>query len=288
MTSRLWRAISILVVVLSAAASQAQEWTALEARTKGLSERQAAKVLLESPLVQETEELSDLTEEKLVEAVRIRARIEAVDGKSSSNQSVQKIKASMAILDGKSAQDANWLSNALERLKRLQPDFDTPKAPNVNSGFAGAAVIYLMWALLAIAVGFFLFFALRHLASIKRRSVVRALVEDDEPERTVDEWLLQAKDLEAQGRFREAVRALYLACLLRLDEAGVARFIRHETNWEHQHRIDASPKRPPNLDMRPATQLMDRVWYGMRTEGSPDVARIRDIYESVLREALTK
>jgi hypothetical protein len=78
-----------------------------------------------------------------------------------------------------------------------------------------------------------------------------------------------------------------LACLLRFDEHGVARFDRGQTNWEHLARVEASPKRPPSLDFRRATQAFDRIWYGFQCLGAPDVADFRGWYEDV-RRALAK
>ncbi|RYG49366.1 DUF4129 domain-containing protein [bacterium] len=290
MTSRLWRAISILFVVLSATLSHAQRWKALEGSIEGLPEAKAAQVLKRSPLVKSSPILVKLSPRDLIQAVRLRARIESTADPKDLKGEVEAIKAQKRILDGRTAQSANWLSKALSGLRREQEtSYSQPKPSTTPSAPVNTqGVVYFMWFLLGLAVLFFLYFALRHLSGIKRRTVVKALVEEDEPERTVDEWLLQAQELESKGMYREAVRALYLACLLRLDEAGIARFIRHETNWEHQNRIDVSPKRPPTLDLRPATQLMDRVWYGFRTEGPPDVARIRGVYESILREAFPK
>ncbi len=108
------------------------------------------------------------------------------------------------------------------------------------------------------------------------------MLDEDEPERTLDEYLELADKLVSEQRFREAVRCLYLACLLRLDEERVIRFHRGQTNWEHLARFESSPKRPPGLDLRSPTQAFDLIWYGMRPTGLEDVEKFRQWYQQVV------
>ncbi|CAN5536976.1 hypothetical protein BH11ARM2_BH11ARM2_30590 [soil metagenome] len=271
-----------------AAFGRAGDWGRLDRSIQGLSVSKAAHVIKGSELYKGSNDLTVLSAEDLVSSVHLLAEAETAEtggAQKDTKSLVKEIKRQQGIVDGRTADKANWLANALERLKNLNlkpPEVNAPKAdPSVLSKVG----VFLMWGLLGVGVTIFLVFALLHLSKLQKRAVVRALVEDDEPERSVDEWLGLANQLEGEGRFREAVRALYLACLIRLDEAGVARFLKYETNWEHQHRIQASPKRPAGLDMLPATRMMDRVWYGYRTEGAPDVATMREVYEQVMREA---
>jgi len=104
------------------------------------------------------------------------------------------------------------------------------------------------------------------------------MLEQDEPERTLDEWLDMANKLTADGKYREAVRCLYLACLLRFDEHLVARFDRGQTNWEHLARIRASSRMPIGLDFESPTKRFDTIWYGHRTRGLSDVDQFKDWY----------
>jgi hypothetical protein len=138
---------------------------------------------------------------------------------------------------------------------------------------------WLFWALIAGGLCFLAWFAVKHF-KWKQRLQRRAstLLEDSEPERSLDEWLELADRLESEGRYREAVRALYLACLLRFDEALVARFDRGQTNWEHLYRIEQSARKPEGLDFRTPTNLFDRVWYGYQGKGAEEVGLFRQWY----------
>lgn len=178
---------------------------------------------------------------------------------------------------------SNWLGRVLERLKNFRlPQDDSP--PDLSGLEAlGPALLLFVKLLLALLLVGFLVFAFRHFrwrSNLRRRAA--ALLEEEEPERTPDGWLERSALLADEGRFREAVRCLYLACLLRFDEHGVARFERHETNWEHLKRIAASPKLPAELDFRPATAAFDRIWYGQRVKGREDYDAFRAWYSHIV------
>lgn len=189
--------------------------------------------------------------------------------------------------DSGARSSSNWLSRALESLMeslRGRNEPNLPQMPNTGLGALGQGLIYLIWGLLGAAILAFLYFSLRHFtwrAKLKRKA--RAVLGDDEPDRTLDEWLQEADELERQGRYREAVRALYLASLMRFDEARVARFVRGETNWEHYRRIDQNAHRLDGFDFREPTREFDRVWYGMDVRGGSDVAMFRAWYQAITR-----
>lgn len=195
----------------------------------------------------------------------------------------KQIKENRSYIDAGTQKDANWIEKAFERLKNLKGP-DMPKV-NLPKGEAPAlnGLMIFVWILLGGGVLFLLIWAIRHFSwkrTLERKA--KAMLEEDEPERTVDEWLEMADSLIAEGRYREAVRCLYLACLLRFDEFGVARFDRSQTNWEHLYRIRASIKLPKDIRFEPATQRFDVIWYGNRTAKIDDVSQFKAWYEEIL------
>jgi Domain of unknown function (DUF4129) len=201
---------------------------------------------------------------------------------------IKSIKSSPLYKDTGTANEENWLSKAFSRLfanRDSQPSSPaTPEIPGGTVSLGSAIFTYGLIGILVAAVIFFLVLAFRHFSwqkKLKRKS--SALLEEDEPERSADEWLRLAEGLTLQGRYREAVRCLYLACLLKIDEANVARFVRAETNWEHLARIQASPTRPASLDMLAPTQSFDRIWYGHQVRGEQDVDQFKIWYEEVVK-----
>lgn len=210
------------------------------------------------------------------------------DTKDNSKDQAKAIKSSNPMFRDKgTTEGSNWMAKSFERMgdifrgnQTAKPQNSSTKAPDL--GLVGIVLVYGVIILLAGMLLYFIYLATRHFRwkiNLKRKA--RALLEEDEPERTLDEWLQMADQLAGQGKYREAVRCLYLACLLKFDEHGIARFDRGQTNWEHLARIRSSPNMPPNLDFEQATQMFDRVWYGYKGEGLADVARFRTWYEEI-------
>ncbi len=189
-------------------------------------------------------------------------------------------------VDRKQRKDRNWLDKVGDRLgdrilKWLsQFDFNAPRpGGGFLSGLMGGLTVF-MWVVVLAVIGLVLFFVLRNVSgAAKRKRRVGGILEDDEPERTADQWLEQADRLTAEGRHREAVRCLYLACLVRYDDGNVARFRRHETNWEHLYRIEGSARNPQDIDFRSTTQRFDKVWYGYQATGPQDVNDFKEVYK---------
>lgn len=211
-------------------------------------------------------------------------------------EQAKKIKANPLYRDPGQQESSNWFSRSMTRLGELLSNLlkslfgdqhQTPNTPDMSALGAFFAAIgpllkVLVFAILAGLLGLFIYFVARHFSWQRRLSrTATAILDDDEPERSRDEWLEMAAKLTAEGRYREAVRCLYLASLLRFDEAGVARFIRSETNWEHLRRIQTSPRLPSGLNFTDPTRAFDSVWYGFRIKGIEDVECFRQWYGRV-------
>ena len=201
-------------------------------------------------------------------------------------------------VDREQLQDRNWIDASSDRIGRRLAHwwFELLKWLFPN-GFGGLPSLgtpnltglqVMAWMFIFAAIAIVLVFVIKNFAGIGRRRRVGGLLEDDEPERTADQWLEQADRLEREGRFREAVRCLYLACLVRFDDGRIARFRRYETNWEHLYRIEANPDLPDGIDFRRLTQRFDKIWYGHMIKGTEDVQEFREVYKQICEALLTK
>jgi hypothetical protein len=91
---------------------------------------------------------------------------------------------------------------------------------------------------------------------------------DEDPlSRNTSEWEQRARDLAAQGRAREAIRAWYHAVLVACYATGRLSHRRGRTNWEYAALLS------PSLGWRPdfvsLTRWFDEQWYG-RAESSDE------------------
>lgn len=190
--------------------------------------------------------------------------------------------------------EKNWLSQSLERAGRFISDwfenllkklFGNAKGMELpSSGFGRINFQPVVWGVLICGLLAFAVYAVTRFRWVSSRKVkAGGLLDDDEPDRTADEWVVRSEELTANKQYREAVRCLYLASLVRFDEANVMRFRRGETNWEHLRRYQESPRRPEGLDLAEATRAFDVIWYGQRTRGQADVDWFRAFYEQVIK-----
>lgn len=301
--ARIASSFSLLLVLL--ACSYGGQWSDLQAKLEAASSvNQAKEVFRQNPQCWQRRELEDdvslFLDAAGKEAEQDLQRLKAIvhgfalseqipEIKDASSQA-KDIKKSPLYRDAGEKQSSNWLGRALESLRNLKLDLGSPKPMNgPDLSFLQRWIKYFVWTLLIAGVLAFIWYVARHINwknGLQRKA--KALLEEDEPERTLDEWLAQADLLTSQGKYREAVRALYLACLLRFDEAGIARFDRGQTNWEHLERIQASPRYPADLDFRTPTRQFDRIWYGKMVRGIEDVDLFRGWYVTITEKLQAK
>lgn len=97
---------------------------------------------------------------------------------------------------------------------------------------------------------------------------------------TSDGAIRQAQQLSSRGDNRVAVRYLYLAALLLLEEKGLLHYDRTKTNQEYVRDLSGQPGLLKPLQR--VVNVFDRVWYGFReiddeayTEYEQEVERLR-------------
>ena len=184
----------------------------------------------------------------------------------------------------KDAPGKSWVQRILERLQKLnRRDQDQPDIPKVpDMPWLAGVLQALMYAILATAVALLIWLLTKlRLIGEMRRTKARSgggILEEGEELLCEDEYLKNADELIALGKFREACRALYLATLVRLDAARVARLEPTQTNWEHLRRVENSRTKPEGLDFRTPTKLFDHAWYGYTARSAADVEPFRRAY----------
>jgi hypothetical protein len=107
-----------------------------------------------------------------------------------------------------------------------------------------------------------LFFILRAVrATLVRDAQAAKVLPADGAPTTSAEALASAQQLAAAGDYRSAIRELFLAAMIVLDERGLLRYDRSLTNRETLQRLArTNPELATNLG--PAVEVFDRTWYG--------------------------
>ena len=105
-------------------------------------------------------------------------------------------------------------------------------------------------------------FAVRSVRESLTPGVARLTDIDAEAHYTSAQARAEAERLFAAGEYRAALRLLYLATLIRWEEAGRLRFDRSLTNREVVARVTLQGDASLLEQLRPLVDRFDRVWYG--------------------------
>ncbi len=159
-----------------------------------------------------------------------------------------------------------WLQDLLDRLFANGPRINADLRP----------FIIAVGALLLIGV---LFYTLRGLG--KNLSPDAALTHAPEVPATSSAALMRAQNLANAGDHRAAVRQLYIATLLLLDEKGRLRFDKSLTNRELLRAIQRQNTPELAEALRPIAGFYDQVWYGFVPVGQREFEEYRNRVEAV-------
>ena len=88
---------------------------------------------------------------------------------------------------------------------------------------------------------------------------------------SASDWLVRAREHQARGDDRAALRCLYLGLLRRLHESGAVRIEPGQTNWEILRGLRGHARQADALD---ATRLFEASGYAMRPVGPDDFERM--------------
>lgn len=160
-----------------------------------------------------------------------------------------------------------------------EPQVQQPQQQDPGPPLSVPAAQWIMLIVGVLVVGVLVFNFLRQL-QIQRANLPEVLTEDDPT--TSENARDRAGESEATQDYRAAIRYLYLASLLLLDERGVLHYDRTLTNREHLRQVANQTELSSAL--RPVVNTFDRVWYGfavvneaMYEQFRQDVERLRSI-----------
>ena len=196
--------------------------------------------------------------------------------RSANDHTDQRLAQLQAVLDRRPSNPfAQWWERIQQWLRdffrQFERDIPPPQAVLTTGQTAGWVILAVAALLIALLLGFWLQGILGNIIADRR---LRRNGEDDLPA-TAAEAREEAQQLAQAGNYREAVRHLYLAALLGLDESGLIRYDRTLTNREVLAQTQSEAAVQSHL--RPVVETFDQVWYGIH---EPD----QSSYSSYVRE----
>ncbi len=173
-----------------------------------------------------------------------------------------------------------WLRGWLDR---LLPDW----GPSTSGGLGGGVTTFIGWLVIGgggLLLVLLLAYWLRHLLGGLLRGHYHngsGISEDGLPA-TAAQARQQASQMAESGNYREAVRRLYLAALLRLREREIIRFDSSLTNQEVLARMQSNA--PARAHLEPVVETFDRVWYGEQEPDAQTFERYSQEIDALLQE----
>ena len=151
----------------------------------------------------------------------------------------------------------SWVVDLIRKLTRALPALD-PGGGGITINIPVDLVATIAGVLIILFV--FWFVGREFMGGLVMEAGAGPSTRDGGEPLTAARALQQAQDLSAAGDYRTAVRYLYLASLLRLDERGLLRYDRSRTNREYLRSVDEKPELASNL--KDVIDVFDEVWYG--------------------------
>jgi len=161
-----------------------------------------------------------------------------------------------------------WIQRVLG-LDREQPELDVGTGGPGSGGSSGLTILLLVAAVVAVVL---VLRATRGGWSRRRRVAVDDVDTDLEVRRSAEQWDDLARRLEAEGRWKDAMRARFGSLVERLADVGVVADVPGRTSGEY--RVDVRGTLPGAADdFAEAADLFERAWYGDLPTGPEEADR---------------
>ncbi len=228
---------------------------------------------------------ASLTADQALE--RVETALQQLDA-SAGDRTAERLRVLEGVLAGPAFQQSESLLDRLRRwlaemLARLFPDTDMPGTINPA---ASTAVEVVGWAVVAGAAIVLLLLLSRWLRTLLQAFVGDATLatagETGDPT-TAAEARAAAGRSAQDGDYRAAVRQLYLAALLTLQEQRIASRDRSLTNREVLARVPA--EHPAHAHLEPIVEVFDDVWYGVHEPDNATFTRYQAEVDALQRSA---
>ena len=173
----------------------------------------------------------------------------------------------------------DWVLRQLERL--FGGDGDPAEIGGEAGGAGGSAWFTLLVLVVAAVLVVVVLRALRGTWTGRRRVEDDPLDVDVEDRRDAAAWDALARRLEAEGRWKDAMRARFGSLVERLVEQGVVGDVPGRTTGEYRAEVRSALPEVGD-EFAEASDLFDRAWYGDLPTGPAEAERFTSDAERVL------
>jgi hypothetical protein len=143
----------------------------------------------------------------------------------------------------------------------------------------GPGLFIAIGVVLALMVAVYLFVSRERPLPLAEDGSAPPAKAEDPRDRAPEAWVDAATELAREGRYREALRALYLATLVALDRRQAITFDPTLTNWQYLRQLSGNSMRS---DFRELTRIFDHKWYGKEETVEVDYEVCRQLADRML------
>ncbi|MFX3632633.1 MAG: DUF4129 domain-containing protein [Candidatus Pristimantibacillus sp.] len=171
-----------------------------------------------------------------------------------------------------------WLKNRLEDLLDLFPDVPMPPGTPM-------VLVYMLLGIVLLVLGVVVIWIVRNMIVRRQGRRLGVFRNDGEMERSSRMQLEEARRAADDGHYEEAIRLMFLALLLMMDEQGWVRAEKWKTNYEYAEELnDRQPAVGESFEL--AAKLFERVHYGKVIAGRQDYEQIAELTARHWREGI--
>jgi hypothetical protein len=169
--------------------------------------------------------------------------------------------------------DESWLQKAFDWLDETIRSF-------LNSLLAGGAGSIIAWLVLGVLVAVVVVLVARVTRTLQAVPA-QAVEQPSEPRRSAVDWRAEAERLEAEGRWKDALRCRYRALVIELIERDMLRDVPGRTAGEY--RVELREHAPQAADaFSGASEIFERAWYGDLPTGPNENEHFQGLARDVL------
>lgn len=169
-----------------------------------------------------------------------------------------------------------WLENRFKDLLDLFPDVSMPPG-------APMVLAYMLIGIVLLVLAGVVIWTVRTIILQRQGRRPGVFRNDGEMERSSRMQLEEAGREADEGNYQEAIRLMFLAMLLMMDEQGWVRAEKWKTNYEYAEELnDRQPEISESFEL--AARLFERVHYGKTSAGRLDYEQIAELTARHWRE----
>jgi hypothetical protein len=169
---------------------------------------------------------------------------------------------------------------------RSEPPPSSGSEPIITIPEEGVTGVFqlLMYLAIGAIVVFLLYLLFRYFAN-RSGSLPRPITEEEGDTLStapIPKLVSDADVLATSGDYRMALRYMLTAALRHLDRRGVLDYKITSTDWEHLRMLQSKGHQAMYDRLFPATQMVERKWYGVSEASAEDYDQVQRIIQPIL------